>query len=66
MYDACRAEGVDAEPVESSGNLRDLWVQRIRVFSALLAAGEEFVHSDIDAVWVRNPLREGSARGRPP
>ena len=64
IYAACRAEGIDAEQVEWSGNLRDLWVQRIKVFSALLANGEEFVHSDIDAIWVRNPLREGSAYGR--
>jgi Nucleotide-diphospho-sugar transferase len=60
----CRSAGVACAPVEWSGNLRDLWVQRIRIFSALLAAGEEFVHSDIDAIWIRNPLREGSACGR--
>jgi hypothetical protein len=60
----CVGAGVDCALVEWSGNLRDLWVQRIRVFSALLAAGEEVVHSDIDAIWLRNPLREGSACGR--
>ena len=45
-----------------NGDLCDLWVQRIRVFSALAAAGEEFIHSDIDAMWIRNPLQAGSAR----
>ncbi len=60
----CRAEGLDAEQVDWSGDLRDLWVQRIRIFSRLLEQGEELVHSDVDAIWVRNPLREGSACGR--
>jgi hypothetical protein len=63
-YDWCVSQGVAAEVLDWSGNLRDLWVQRIRIFSALLAAGEAFVHSDIDAIWMRNPLREGSACGR--
>jgi hypothetical protein len=60
----CRAQAVDCATVPWTGGLRELWVQRIRIFSELLAAGEEVVHSDIDAVWVRNPLREGSACGR--
>lgn len=62
--DWCRSRNVAAAQIEWSGNLRDLWVRRIGVFSELLAAGEEFVHSDIDAIWVKNPLREGSAVGR--
>jgi hypothetical protein len=57
----CRSQGVAAAQIEWTGNLRDLWTQRIRVFSELLAAGQEFVHSDIDAIWIRNPLRTGSA-----
>lgn len=63
-HDWCSRESVAAERVAWSGNLRDLWVQRIRIFSALLAAGEAFVHSDIDAIWIRNPLKEGAACGR--
>jgi hypothetical protein len=59
----CASQRVAAAPIHWTGNLRDLWSQRIRVFSALLASGEEFVHSDIDAIWVRNPLRVGSACG---
>jgi hypothetical protein len=57
----CRSRGVAAAQIEWTGNLRDLWTRRIRVFSELLAAGQEFVHSDIDAIWIRNPLRTGSA-----
>jgi hypothetical protein len=58
----CRERGVDAAQLPWQGDLRELWVKRIGVFRALLAAGEEFIHSDADAIWLRNPLEEGSAR----
>ena len=64
LLDWCREREVDAAGVAWQGDLRDLWVQRIRVFSALLAGGEEFIHSDADAIWVGNPLETGSARER--
>jgi hypothetical protein len=60
----CGAEGVDVGELAWRGDLRDLWVQRIRVFGDLLAAGEEIIHSDTDAIWLRNPLQVGSARDR--
>lgn len=60
----CQAERVAAQQLSWAGDLRDLWVRRIQVFSELLAAGEAFIHSDVDAIWVRNPLQAGSARGR--
>jgi hypothetical protein len=59
----CRGQGADAVEIDWSGDLRDLWVRRIQVFSDLLRAGEEFIHSDIDAIWLRNPLGEGSVPG---
>lgn len=34
---------------------RDLWVLRTEVFEALAAAGVDFIHSDADAIWLRNP-----------
>jgi hypothetical protein len=63
-HDWCQSHGVASEPIAWRGDFRDLWVQRIRVFRALLEAGEEFVHSDTDAIWIQNPLRCGSAVGR--
>jgi hypothetical protein len=61
----CRRRAVDAVAVDwREGDLRDLWVHRIQVFTALLRAGEEIVHSDTDAIWLRNPLEVGSAAGR--
>jgi hypothetical protein len=60
----CKAQAVEAAEVEWRGDLSDLWVRRIQVFSALLDAGEDFIHSDTDAIWLRNPLQSGSAPGR--
>jgi hypothetical protein len=58
----CRERGVDVAPLEWQGDLGELWVKRIGVFRTLLGEGEEFIHSDADAIWLRNPLEEGSAR----
>ncbi len=32
-----------------------LWIRRINVFAALCRAGVDFIHSDVDAVWMRDP-----------
>ncbi len=57
----CGDRGVDACPCPWGGGLTDLWLARLEIFRRLLADGEEFIHSDADAIWVRNPLEEGSA-----
>ena len=60
--DWCGSAGVDAEPMEWNGDLRTLWIQRMRVFSRLAAQGVDFIHSDIDAIWLRNPITPGGVR----
>ncbi len=57
----CEDHGVEALSLPWSGTRADLWKARFRVFCQLLADGVEFIHSDTDAIWVRNPLEEGSA-----
>jgi hypothetical protein len=57
----CETQGVSASAVSWDGSLSDLWAQRIRVFSQLLAAGHDIIHSDTDAIWIQNPLQVGSA-----
>ena len=49
------AHGVPCVLSELKGDLGDLWVARIRVFAALCAAGIDFIHSDVDAIWLRDP-----------
>ena len=40
----------------ADARLDQLWVHRMQVFLELLEAGQDFVHSDADAVWLRDPL----------
>jgi Nucleotide-diphospho-sugar transferase len=42
---------------EMKNDLGDLWIQRVRIFATLCDAGVDFVHSDVDAVWLRDPRR---------
>ncbi len=37
------------------GTLGDLWCQRTLVFEWLAGRGVDFIHSDVDAVWLRDP-----------
>ena len=58
--DWCHERSVDAELLSWDGNLRGLWQHRLAVFNGLLADGTEFIHSDLDAVWLKDPLAENS------
>lgn len=48
------AQRVMHRPIDG-GNLEALWAHRIAVFRELLHAGEAFIHSDVDAVWLADP-----------
>jgi hypothetical protein len=37
------------------GTLHDLWFQRTLVFAFLAERGIDFIHSDVDAVWLEDP-----------
>ena len=39
-----------------AGSLRQLWILRMQIFHALCHNGVDFIHSDADAVWLRNPI----------
>lgn len=41
---------------ELQGDLKDLWILRMQVFNTLVHREIPFIHSDVDAVWVRNPI----------
>jgi len=40
------------------GTLSNLWALRIKIFRTLCAADINFIHSDTDAIWLRNPIPE--------
>lgn len=48
-------ENVMHRPLTMSGGLAALWRHRIEVFRELLDAGEAFIHSDADALFVQDP-----------
>ena len=37
------------------GTLSDLWLFRLQIFALLAARGIDFVHADVDAVWLADP-----------
>ena len=39
-----------------ASNLGLLWLTRMFIFSSLLNERIDFIHSDVDAVWLRNPI----------
>jgi hypothetical protein len=43
------------------GSAGDFWLQRARIWAFLADEGVEFIHSDVDAVWLRNPIPEFAA-----
>ncbi len=50
-----QANGVAAVSVVEVSALADLWILRAQVFESLARNGVDFVHSDIDAIWLRDP-----------
>ena len=50
-----RQEGVPAIHVPCDVDFADIWAVRARVISDLVAAGYNVIHSDADAVWLKDP-----------
>lgn len=55
LHQLLTGHGIPCVLREMTGDLGDLWVARVRVFAALCAAGIDFIHSDVDAIWLRDP-----------
>jgi len=53
-FELAQRSGVAAVRVEDTSALADLWILRARVFESLARQGVDFIHSDIDAVWLRD------------
>lgn len=50
--------GCTVVPVPFAGDLGDLWLRRLDVFALLAASGIDFIHSDLDAVWLADARAE--------
>lgn len=51
-----RRSGMQAETLEWGGSFKDLWSARIDVFRNLIKNGKNIIHTDLDAIWLRNPV----------
>ncbi|MEH6557743.1 MAG: putative nucleotide-diphospho-sugar transferase [Oceanicoccus sp.] len=48
--------GITSQQISWDGNLNSLWIARVAIFKQLLSAGYNLIHSDADAVWLKNPI----------
>jgi Nucleotide-diphospho-sugar transferase len=55
LHDRLGQAGLTAVRHSFDGTLGDLWYQRTLVFEWLAEHGVDFIHSDADAVWLRDP-----------
>ena len=53
-----RRWGCSTRLMEWDGDLAGLWKMRISVFADLADKGVDFIHSDLDAVWLRDPVAD--------
>lgn len=56
IHDHLTKIGVQAVLVECAPGLKTLWKLRIQLFRVLVDSGIDFIHSDADAVWLRDPI----------
>jgi len=56
IYNFLVENGYKTILLENKGNLSALWCIRISVFKYLVDFGIDFIHSDADAVWLKNPI----------
>lgn len=50
-----RTNGTPAVRVGDTARLADLWILRAQLFRALASQRIDFIHSDVDAIWLRDP-----------
>jgi len=51
-----RSTGVEILEIPWDGKHTSLWSTRLEVFQKLIAEGRDFVHSDVDAIWLDDPI----------
>lgn len=56
LYNYLNTNDIPTYYVDSNDNLSDLWLQRVLLFKQIINLGFNFIHSDADAVWLRNPI----------
>jgi hypothetical protein len=57
-YEHLRRHGVACHLSPCEDDLSALWPQRVALFSHILQRGYHLIHSDVDAVWLKDPRTE--------
>jgi hypothetical protein len=55
LAESLAGAGIKAIRHGFDGTLADFWLQRTLIFEALANQGIDFIHSDVDAVWLKDP-----------
>jgi hypothetical protein len=57
-YDHLRGQGVPCHLSPCADDLSALWPRRVALFRHILRRGYNLIHSDVDAVWLKDPRAE--------
>nr|VFJ62258.1 MAG: Nucleotide-diphospho-sugar transferase [Candidatus Kentron sp. DK] len=63
-HDCAESWGIDAEQISWDGTIANFWLRRAEIFLELLSRGVTFVHSDLDAIWLKDPFPMLSTLGK--
>ena len=58
LYQILLENSINSVLVKVDKNLKDIWKVRIKIFRFLIDSGYDFIHSDADAIWLKNPIAE--------
>ena len=58
IYEVMKTKGVNTILRTCQKDLGNLWIHRINVIKEISVLGFDIVHSDADAVWIKNPMQE--------
>ncbi len=56
LYNKLQKAGVAAVRCDFNGTLGDFWLRRMQVCEVLVRQGHDLIHSDTDAIWLRDPM----------
>jgi hypothetical protein len=62
LMDSLTKAGIVAAYCEFDGSVKDFWLQRMLIWDLLVQRGVDLIQSDIDAVWLKDPIPEYFSR----
>ena len=56
IYNLLSEKSIKTVLLKINNNLEEIWLARIKLFQIIIEKGCNFIHSDADAVWLKNPI----------